>query len=283
MYRYTTFDGVWLPDAMPEDDLNAGQAKGTIVDSLAGSFDYLGSNRYQPKRQQITYRGTYVGAADYLVDGSGDYIVDESGGYIIGTTDAATDLRDKLDTLKAKIGRRGQLLRQAETDGSRQYKMARLLSAQHVRVVANADKVATLELTFEADGRPWRAVNESEVTATLAAGVTTVVTASPGGTEEINDAVLTITANGGSVTGLEVLYGEVDFSFGTIADGSVLVIDCGAMTVLKDGVDAYDNFTLEAAHTAAGWLPLSPGSNDISFVLAGGPADLSLTYYEQWS
>lgn len=284
MYRYTTFDGVWLPPAMPEDDLNAGAAKGTIVDSVAGGFDYLGSNRYRPKRQTISYRGTYVGGADYLVDENGDYIVDENGDLIIGATDAAADLRAKLDDLKAKLGRRGTLIRQAESDSSNQFKLARLLTAQHVRVLANADKVATLELTFEADGRPWRSWTQSEVTATLAASTTTIVEVTPGGTEEINDAVLTITANGGNVTGLDVTLGsDVHFTFGTITDGATLVIDCGAMTVLLDDVDAYTSFALEAGHVAAGWLPLALGTNSIAFTTTGGPADLSLTYYEQWS
>lgn len=284
MYRYTTFDGVWLPDAMPEDDLNAGPAQGTIVDSLAGAFDYLGSSRYRPKRQPIVYRGTYVGAQALIVDENGNFVVDESGNFIIGTTDAAADLRDKLDTLKAKIGRRGTLIRQAELDGSNQFKLARLLNVQHVRTLANADRVAMADLTFEADGRPWRAWTQTETTATLAASATTVVEITPGGTEEIGDAVLAITANGGSVSALDVtLGGNTHFSFGTIADGSALVIDCGAMTVKLDDVDAYGNFALEAGHTAQGWLTLAPSSNEISFALTGGPADLSITYYEQWS
>jgi hypothetical protein len=284
MYRYTTFDGIWLPDVLPEDDLNAGAASGSILGSLGGSFDYLGSTRSRPKRQAIQYRGTYLGGMDYLVDESGNYIVDESGNRIINTTANAVDLRDKLDTLKAKIGRRGLLIRQAEADGSQQYKLARLLSANHLRVVKDADRIALLDLAFEADGRPWRSVAQSAATAVLAADATTTVAVSPGGTEDIRDAVITITANGGTVTGLEMTLGsDTDFSFGTIADGSVLVIDTGAMTVLRDGSDAYDIFTLEAGHVVEGWLTLAPGTNSLAFILTGGPADLSITYYEQWS
>lgn len=283
MYRYTTFDGVWLPDAMPEDDLGTGPAAGTIVDSLAGSFDYLGSSRYRPKRQPITYRGSYTAAYDYLVDENGDYVVDESGNYIISTTSTEEALRDKLNTLKAKIGMRAVLMREEDTDGSRQYKLARLLDVRHIRIVGNADRVATLELPFEADGRPWRSVTQSETTATLSASATTTVTVTPGGTEEIGDAVISITANGGTVTALEVTAdGGVHWSFGTIADGSELLIDCGAMTVLRDGIDNFELFVLEATHTAEGWLPLSPGSNEINFIVTGGPADLSITYREQW-
>lgn len=283
MYRYTTFNGVWLPDAMPEDDLGAGAAKSTILATPGGAFDYLGSTRYNPRRQAISYRGTYVGGIDYLTDENGDFIVDEAGNRIIGSFDAEIDLRDKLDTLKAQIGQRGQLIRQAEADGSRQYKVARLLDLRHLRTVRDVDRIAALELQFEADGRPWRAVNQSTVTATLAANATTTVTVGPGGTETINDAILSITANGGSVTALTIeLAPSVEISFGTIANGSELVIDCGALTVRLNGVDAYDQFALESGHTVGGWLPLQPGSNAVAFTLTGGPADLSLTYRDQW-
>lgn len=283
MYRYTTFDGIWLPDRMPEDELNTGQAKGTIIDSLAGSFDYLGAARYRPKRQAIGYRGTYIAEIEYLVDENGDYVIDESGNFIITASDPAVALRDKLDALKARIGRRGILIRQAEVDSSRQYKMARLLAVQHLRTLRDVSQVAALELQFEADGWPWRSVTQSDITATLSANATTTITINSAGEEEIGDAIISITANGGSVTGLEVLLtGGVHWSYGTIANGSELLIDCGAMTVLRDGIDSFGAFTLENDHTAEGWLPLAPGSNEISFVLTGGPADLAITYYEQW-
>jgi hypothetical protein len=283
MYRYTTFNDIWLPDRLPEDDLNTGQAKSTIIDAAGGAFDYLATSRYRPRRQTIAYRGAYVGASDYLVDENGDYIVDESGNRILNTYDAAADLRNKLDAIKAQIGQRGPLIRQAESDSSRQFKVARLLSVQHQRTVRDVDRVATLDLQFEADGRPWRSVNGSTVTATLAANATTIATISPGGTEAILDAVLSITASGGSVTALTIeLAPAVELIFGTIADGSELVIDCGAMTVRRNGVDAYDVFALGSGHSAAGWLPLEPGSNAVAFTLAGGPADLVLTYRDQW-
>lgn len=284
MYRYTTFDEVWLPEAMPEDDLGTGQAAGTIIDSLAGAFDFLGSNRYRPKRQTITYRGSYTAALDYLVDENGDYVVDEDDNYIIATTDADAALRDKLNTIKAKIGTRAVLMREEDTDGSRQYKLARLLDVQHIRTLGNADSIATLELSFEADGRGWRSVTQSETTDTLSAGATTTVTVTPGGTEEIGDAVITVTADGGDVTNLEVTAdGGVHWTFSaTIADGSELLIDCGAMTVTLDGVDAFDDFDLESTHTSQGWLPLPTGSTEINFITTGGPADLSIVYREQY-
>lgn len=284
-YRYTTFDGVNLPEVMPEDDLGTGAANSTLVDSLAGAFDYLGSTRYRLKRHPIRYLGKFVGRNDiYLVDESDNFVVDESGNYIIANDDYTVDLRDKVDALKAKVGRRGVLVRVREDDSSSQSKLARLLSISHTRTTRDIDRFADLEVVLEATGGPWKSTTATTTTATLAANTATTVDVESAGLEEVRDAVLTITANGGNVTSIAFVLGsDQHWSWtGTLLDGDALVIDTGALTVLNDNTDAYDGFTLDGDHTIDGWLSLAPSNNVCSFTLTGGPADLSVVHYDQW-
>ena len=283
-YRYTTFDGVNLPEVMPEDDLSTGAANSTLTDSLAGAFDYLGSTRYRLKRHPIRYLGKFVGRNDiYLVDELGNFVVDELGNYIIANDDYTVDLRDKVDALKAKVGRRGTLIRVREDDSSQQSKLARLLSISHTRTTRDIDRFADLEIVLEAVGGPWKSTTTT-TTATLAATATTTVDVESAGLEEVRDAVIAVTANGGNVTGLEfVLNSDQHFSWaGTLLNGNSLMIDTGVLTVLNNNVSAYDGFTLEADHTIDGWLSLAPSNNVCYFTLTGGPADLSVTHYDQW-
>lgn len=284
-YRYTTFDGVNLPEVMPEDDLGTGAANSTLVDSLGGAFDFLGANRYRTKRHPIRYMGMFVGRDDtYLVDESGNYIVDELGNYIVATDDYTVDLRDKVDTLKAKIGRRGMLIRQREDDGSTQWKMARLLSIGHTRTVRDVDRFASLEVSFEADGGFWKSTTASTTTDTLGAGATTIVDIESAGMTEVRDAVITITANGGNVTAVELVLGsDQHWSWsGTLLDGNSLIIDTGAMIVTNNNVNAYSGFVLSGDHLIDGWLQLAPSNNVCYWTITGGPADLSVTHYDQW-
>lgn len=285
-YRYTTFDGVALPDAMPEDDLGTGSANSTLIDSLGGAFDYLGAGRYRLKRHPIRYIGKYVGRDDtYLVDELGNYIVDELGNYIVATDDYTVDLRDKVDALKAKVGRRGTLIRRREDDSSTQWKTARLLSIPHTRTVRDIDRFADLEVILEATGGPWKSTTATTTTASLAANTMTAVAVESTGMEEVRDAVITVTANGGNVTGVEfVLDSNQHFTWaGTLLNGNSLIIDTGAYTVSNNNVDDYAGFDLEGDHTIDGWLQLAPASNVLYVTLTGGPADLSIEHYDQWT
>lgn len=284
-YRYTTFDGVNLPEVMPEDDLGTGATPSTLIDSLGGAFDYLGTARYRLKRQPIRYVGKYVGRDDtYLVDESGNFVVDESGNYIVATDDYTVDLRDKVDALKAKVGRRGTLIRKREDDASTQSKQARLLSINHTRTVRDIDRFADLEIVLEATGGPWKSTTATTTSDTLAASDTTIVDVESAGMEEVRDAVITITANGANVTSVEVvLNSDQHWTWtGTLLDGNDLVIDTGALTVTNNNVDAYTGFALSGDHTIDGWLQLAPSNNVIYFTIVGGPADLSVVHYDQW-
>lgn len=283
-YRYTTFDGANLPEYLPEDDLSSGAVASTLIESLGGVFDFLGSLRVLPKRQQIRYRGKYVGGDNtHWVDEVGDDVVDEVGDFVILGADYTADLRDQVDSLKVKVGVYGQLIRQREEDGLNQFKYARLLSVQHVRTVADLDRVAAIEATFEAPGTPWKKSSSTTTTVSLAAG-SNAVAVTNNGVEEVRDAVLTVTATS-NITNLVVQLGSNQkFTFsGTIAAGTALVIDTGKLTVRNNGVDAYNSFTLNATHTVDGWLVLASGTNNLTVTVTGGPGSVAVVHYDQWT
>lgn len=77
-------------------------------------------------------------------------------------------------------------------------------------------------------------------------------------------------SNGGSLT----------FT-GTVAAGKILVIDCASLTVLNDGVDAYDDlavvYNTEEPHT---WFTLFVGLNTLT-VTHDGAYDIKVEYFEE--
>lgn len=282
-YRYTTFDGVGLPEYLPEDDLGVGSIPSTLLDSLGGVFDYLGTTRRLPKRHPIHYRGKFVGRGNTRwIDEDGNFVVDELGNYIILGADYAADLRDQVDSLKAKIGVYAQLIREREEDGMQQFKLTRLLGVSHVRRVEDVDRVAVLDLDFEAAGFPWKKSTATTTTDSLASGAN-VVAVTVAGVEQVRDAVITVTATSNITNLLFELGSNTKFTFaGTVLAGNDLVIDMGKLTVKNDGVDAYTNFVLDAIHTVDGWLVLPNGTNNMTVTVTGGPGSISIEHYDQW-
>lgn len=272
---------------MTEDDLGAPPANGTIVDSLAGGFNYLGNSRYYPKRHPINYRGLYVTQTTYLVDEAGNRIVDEAGNYIV-VANEATVLRSQIDDIKAQHGKWAYLVRRREDDGAEQFKYARLLNVAHVRTLSDTNRIARLDLTFEAEGKPWRSTFGAEATTSLTANAVTGLSITTGGTEEVRDAVFTITATS-TITGLAIVrYGDPNFYMqwtGSLTAGQSLVIDCGAHTVEKNGAEAYGGFSLyNGIHNGPDWMILSPSiANSLLIGLTGGPGNLSVVYFDQWA
>lgn len=282
-YRLLSFDGINLPEAMPEDDLGVGPVASTLVDSLAGVFDYYGSTRRYPKRQVINYTGIIVGQGNtHLVDEVGDDIVDEAGDFIVLGADYAADLRDQTDSLKSRIGVYGQLIRRREEDNMDQFKYARLLDVRHTRTLRDVDRIARLALTFEATGRPWRKSTATTTEDTLSTGAN-AVDVTVDGVEPVTDAIVTITATSNITSVTVAAGGDQKWSFtGTISAGDDLVIDTGAATVLNDGVDAYDDFALDATHTADAWLHLPSGTTTLTVTITGGPGTISIEHRDQW-
>jgi hypothetical protein len=119
------------------------------------------------------------------------------------------------------------------------------------------------------------------------------VTFANNGNAYIDNAIITITAGTATVTAVNIqhrtgggiIYNELVWS-GSLASSQILVIDCGAFTVLKNGVDDYQNFSLGANHREVPWFRLWNGTNNVRVTLTGGvgtePATIGLDYYDGW-
>lgn len=282
-YRLDRFDGVPLPMYNPEPDFSQGSVESTLLDSVGSAFDYYGARQRLPRRQTISMKGYYAGVTTYLVDHAGNYIVDESGNFII-VGEGPQQLRAQIDALTAKQGVRGLLYRQRLDDTTvQQWKRARLMQVAHTRKVEERDVLANIGCTFESLMAAWRSKEASESNVELENGAV-ALSVENGGTVRVEDAIITITATMATITSVRVQDAAltIDWTWaGSLTVGQILVIDCGAQTVRKNGVDAWSGLTLNAGHTADGWLPLAVGPTPLT-ITCNVAGTLSIAHYDQW-
>ena len=108
-----------------------------------------------------------------------------------------------------------------------------------------------------------------------------------GGNVRVANAILTLTAGAVAITQVKIAVSgvsEIQWD-GTLTTGQQLVIDCGARSVKKVGVDAYSGFSLTANHKVDDWLRLEPGNNSVVVTLTGGSTDstLRIQYNDGWA
>lgn len=284
-YQIYLFDNVTLPLYNPEADLSTGAAPSTLRASVGGTFDVYGSRQRLPDVVQFSVRGIYAAGEDnlVLVDHAGNHIVDHSGNRILVAT-ATQYLRLQVDELRSRIGVRGTIWRRRwENTAIRQWKTARLLSIKEQGNTELRSVLAELDCTFETAHPAWRDEAASAPSATLVSGSWCALNAESVGNAPVTDPVITITASG-TITSAQIVCvaAGVDLRWaGTLSSGQALVIDCGAPSVARAGVNAYSQFSLGSGHTARGWLPLAAGVNVIS-VYANGPGTVTISFYNKW-
>jgi hypothetical protein len=282
-YTYTSFGTVDLPIYNIDQDHATGESPTALIVTPNGAYDYLGTARNLPKTQIIPVKGDYSDELDYLVDELGNYIVDENGDLIV-VGDTGDTLRNHLDNLKSKLGRADQLWRtDLDTAGLRRWKTARLRKVEHAMGNGTRGVLAKITAIFETADPAWRSETLTTTTQSLATGLHTF-TVDVLGSEEILDSIITITATSTITSvGIVLASADVDFTWtGTLAIGNSLVINNGKLTIKNNGADAYNGFTLNSGHMAAGWLKLLAESNEISVTLAGA-GSFSVTHYDQWT
>jgi hypothetical protein len=99
-----------------------------------------------------------------------------------------------------------------------------------------------------------------------------------GGNALATRVILSITAGSAPITALAIASGLHSVTYtGTIAAGKTLVLDCGAWSILNDGVDAYALFARSSAHASPYWFALTPGANTVTVARVGGATDSTLT------
>lgn len=284
MYQYTEFDEIPLPVQDHTQQHDPTSAESTVVDSVGGAFDWLGSTRRRGRRQIITFTGTYSGEVHNLIDDASDPLVDDGGdNLIVGS--AAQDVRASVTAIMEKIGQRGTLWRTRLDDDVQQWKTARLLSIPWEREVVDVGLLAELTCQLETTMDAWRAESSSSDSVGTSSGVPAALTVDNGGSLSVTDAIITVTHTSGTITQVDIddAAAGIDLTWtGSLGSGNVLTIDCGAQTVKKGSADAYSTFSLGSGHTVQGWCPLAVGANPIVVKTTGGAATVAITYYEQF-
>ena len=252
-YSLVTFDSVNLPLCMPEDPLGSGAVQPGLAGAAGGVFDRYNGRTVLPRVRPIDFRGRYDGSS--------------------------TALRTQLDALRAKVGVWGLLVRKRDDDSVLQSVYARLLSVDGTWVLEDGAS-ATLNLRWETGEPSWRAATGSTASGSVG-GSTSIVN---DGTAPVVDAIITLTASGGALVNPTLTIAALGVALkwtGSIADTKALVIDCGAMTVKNDGANAYSGFSLEAAHTARGWMPLTVATHALA-VAGTGAGSVGVAFVKRY-
>ena len=164
---------------------------------------------------------------------------------------------------------------------------ARLIGIDAPRDIENLRHLA-ITLRFEVTSSVWDGAAHSE-TITLDASPKSAEIDNDGN-GIVRDVTITVTAMGAPITAITIEnletghVSKIKYA-GTIAVGQSLVIDCAAMTIRNNGVNAYTTaFTLEAGHSIREWLRLMPGANTIRVTRTGGDnaSTCVLTYADAW-
>ena len=255
-YLLVTFDGVTLPSRNAAMPLDTGDVVPGIIQATGGAFDRYGTRKVLPQMRTISYTAGYSAAT-------------------------AATLRGSLDGLRAKIGTRGQLIRQRIDDSVQQWLYARLLS---VNGEWRNEGTRYLEVTcsWETAEPSWRTTSAISTDRSLSSG-TQNLTPVVGGTAPSSDGLITVTTSGtitaGTITcaALGVLINWT----GSLTAGNTLTIDCGLKTVKVNAADAYSWLSFGTAHTALDWLPLTQGTPSIEFGV-NGAGTANLAHWNRW-
>lgn len=283
-YTYVRFGDNTLPFYNTEQDHGTGEADSTFITTASGAYDFLGDTTFRrPRVQQIPVSGVYYDELDYLVeDGTFDYIADESGDLLV-LGDTGDTLRNQLDSFKAKVGKSDQLWRQDLDTNDLRWKRCRLKKFDYPKSYQLRGVLAEIAMMFETTMGAWRSETATTTNDTLAA-TENIVQVDVLGTENVSDAVITITAST-TITSVQIVLPStsVDFTWtGSLTAGQILEIDTGKLTIKKNGADAYSGFALAGTHLARGWLTMLGESNELE-VTTDGTGTISVEHYDQWT
>lgn len=281
-YQYTAFDDVALPLYNHEQSHDPMPSEPTLLDSVGGAFDWVGTGRRKGRKQLINLRGIYFGATEYLVDETGDVITDESGEYL-AAGNGVEMLQAQVTALREKKGVKGTLWRTRLDDDVLEWKTARLLSISWPRKWEDHAIIGELSCQFETRMEFWHAATATTAFTNVASGTTVPLLVANSG-EQIDDATITFARTTGTITAVSLVCAELGISLswtGSLGASETLTIDCDAQTVKENTTDAYSGFSL-SGHTAAGWLPIPQGSYVFYATSTGGNANVTISYYNQY-
>lgn len=233
--------------------------------------------------------------------------------------DTTAELREAMDDIRAKIGVRGKLTVQFG-DGTLRWQWARLASvdmpedvdASQVTLTCDMEWITAAQHWYEIINSPeeWTVgdgtwvmgdgtaeLGENGTSVTLSAtGATGTAPPAGGTTQTVNlthygniaatNLIFTITAGSAAITAVKIANGTTGESFyfsASVAAGDVLVVDCGAMSVTNDAVNAYSSFV---PGNRARWMTLASGANVLTVTVngnAGVDGTFAIEYYDHFA
>ncbi len=280
MYLLTTFGTVALPTNNEVQEISPSPALEASVNTVSGGFDRFGT-AVAPQQwpQPISTQGV---------------IYDED----------TSVTRAAFDRLKALVGSRALLWRESLDNGTQHYTHARLVAVPTTRQIDQWES-QPVTMNFElwtswrgatVYGAPWFLdsgiyldtgyfLDVVATTTTLASSPGTA-TFTNGGNMVVTDPVITVTAGSAAITALSIRVGAAHLTYaGTVGAGTALVIDAGAWSVKKGGVNAWSQFAFGTAHAFGGMFEFAPGANAVVVTFTGGSTNSTIAadYKDAWA
>lgn len=153
------------------------------------------------------------------------------------------------------------------------------------KMAAISDAVQDISVDWQVAESRWYSDNAASGTAAACSGTATNFSRTNGG-NAVALPVITVIAGGTALNTLVIkrldgatVRDRISYS-GTVAIGGTLVIDCRALSVYKNGAEAY-SAQFEADHPA--WMRMQPGSNDFRVELESGKgANVQMDWDDTW-
>jgi len=247
-----------LPTAAPDQDIGPGPIRSSLVRLPGGGvYDTRGSDGATEAGQVISVSGLISAAT-------------------------AGALKTAYDLLRALKGDYDKLYRTPDGGSANsEWMYARCVGVPTRRMRENRLWVP-VTLSFELHESYWHGAANSD-TITLAANPQSGEI-NNAGTAVATQIVITTTAVTAAISAIIIENEEVGHIAkitytNEIAIGKALVIDCGAKSVLNDGVEDFDGFDIViATHKTTEWLRLKSGNNTIKITRTDGHADNTVNF-----
>jgi hypothetical protein len=267
-YLLVQFGSTLLPDYNEEFDIGRAVTKKAALDiPTGGALDLFGGARIQPGARALTKTCT-----------------------MHSTTE--TGLMNAYETLMALVGTRAKLYRERIADGSWFWTWARFdkLAATRKYSGGSSRFFQDVSLTFTIFTPAWYSMSEEQYWISAEAGeendLTTcgvegdygMLTLVLGGNLSQPNVVFEILATSLfiHVEVVNTTNGYIWSYDGTVHIGETLVVDCGEMSVLNNGVDDYAHFAPPSDRER--WFELQVGNNRVS-IAVDGDADIYIHFY----
>jgi hypothetical protein len=276
MYILSRFGSTLLPNRVPSSDAGTGDSLDSIAPLPDGNkFDYWGSDQTPRADVPITHIGKIVGTS---------------------TADATAQFR----ALRALRGKRAKLYRTLQTEDGEavEWCWARCLSAPATHERQNI-RHQVVELQFKMLSPIWYGRRRGgwsfddgesfddglffDEGALVFDTTEDPFSIYNDGNATVKNAVITLTATG-AVTNPIILNTANGIGMkynGGLVNTDVLVFDCGAKSLKKNGTEVYQDFEAIATDSAsAWWFPIEPGENEIE--LTGTNYEVEFRYSDGW-